>query len=163
MRPHKIAYLWASWFGIGFFPFAPGTMGSLFALPLAYFCVYGWGWDVLLVTLTFIFFSGRYASKIILIDNPKLSDPSFIVIDEVLGQLITFVPLATFFYKSSIAINHWHFVLGFLLFRFFDITKVWPASFFDAKERSAFGIMMDDVIAGIYAAVVLTCYVYLTL
>lgn len=156
----KPAYVWASWFGTGFFPFASGTVGSLFTLPLVYFCLYVGGLSFLLASIVIIFFTGRFASKIILKENPSLSDPSFIVIDEVLGQLVTFIPLATFFHSDLPKMNYSIFILGFILFRFFDITKIWPASFFDKQERSAFGIMMDDMIAGLYAAIVLTAYVY---
>ena len=159
----KLAYIWASWFGTGFFPFASGTVGSLFTLPLAYFCLYWGGLSILLATIAIVFFTGRLASKIILTENPTLSDPSFIVIDEVLGQLVTFIPLASFFHTNLPQMNYSIFLLGFILFRFFDITKIWPASFFDKQERSAFGIMMDDMIAGLYASIILTCYVYFML
>jgi len=54
-----------------------------------------------------------------------------------------------------LGLNGWSILLGFILFRFFDIIKLWPASFFDGRVKNAFGVMMDDVIAGLYGAVIL--------
>jgi phosphatidylglycerophosphatase A len=137
----KIPFL-INFFGTGFFsgyfPFASGTFGSLIAL-LFYFIP---GFDILYLHsgLIIIFFIiGVYtAGKIELI---KGHDPSIVVIDEFIGMWIAllFVP------------KIWYYSVGaFFLFRFFDIAKIYPASYFD-RRKGGFSIMFDDVIAGIYA------------
>ncbi|MBT5429224.1 MAG: phosphatidylglycerophosphatase A, partial [Rhodospirillaceae bacterium] len=76
----------------------------------------------------------------------KISDPSQIVIDEVSGQLITlmFIPLEPMWY-----------LCGFILFRFLDIRKPWPIRWFDTNIKGGAGIMLDDIVAGIFACVIL--------
>ena len=143
----KFAWLIATWFGSGFAKKAPGTIGSLCSLPLAfigYFC----GVKALLGTALILFLLGWWATKIVLSSQEK-SDPGFVVIDETVGQTLTFVLVA------SLGFSWYTLICGFALFRFFDIVKIWPASYFDKSVHNAFGVMMDDVIAGIYAAIVL--------
>ena len=77
------------------------------------------------------------------------SDPGFVVIDETVGQTLTFIFVAGMDFSWVMVL------LGFALFRFFDIVKIWPASYFDSSVHNAFGVMMDDVIAGLYAGIVL--------
>ena len=151
------ALIIASWFQTGFSPIASGTVGSLFALPLAYFAIYwgGSGWVLAFATLMFLI--GKWATKIVLKDT-KETDPSFVVIDEVIGQLLTFVLLGNLLHFDM---NRWYFLAGFIFFRFFDIVKVWPACYYDEQDHTAFGILMDDVIAGLYAALSLgVLYLY---
>ena len=128
----------------GLLPRAPGTWGSLLALLPWYFCrnlslpAY---LIVLLALLVIGFFSAGSAEKIL--DQP---DPGCIVIDEILGLFITL----------TMAPNHplaW--ITGFLLFRFFDIVKPFPVNWLDSHLHGGIGIMMDDVMAGIYALVCL--------
>ena len=143
----KFAWLIATWFGSGFAKKAPGTIGSLCSLPLAFIgCLYGP--KALLGTAVVLFLLGWWATKVILISQKK-TDPGFVVIDETVGQTLTFVLVA------SIGFSWYTLICGFALFRFFDIVKIWPASYFDKSVHNAFGVMMDDVIAGIYAAIVL--------
>jgi len=128
----------------GFMPKAPGTWGSLFALLPWYFCrsLHLYQYLTLLVGLFILgFFTAGSAEKII--NRP---DPGCIVIDEILGIFITL----------TLAPNHpaaW--IIGFLLFRFFDIVKPFPVSWFDTHLHGGIGIMMDDVAAGIYAMICL--------
>ena len=143
----KTAWILATWFGSGRSPKAPGTVGSLCSLPLILIGYTGGGF-IFFLTILGLFFIGWWATHFVL-EETKKQDRGFIVIDETVGQSLAFV----------LALSgpfHWSYVLiGFALFRFFDIVKIWPASFFDKSVHSAFGVMMDDVIAGIYAAVVL--------
>ena len=140
-------WLFATWFGSGLSPKAPGTVGSLFSLPIVLFGIYG-GVESLLGVLVCLFFIGLWATSLVL-RTQKEQDPGFVVIDETVGQGLTFL-LAV-----PLGLTGWSVICGFLLFRFFDIIKLWPASFFDSRVHNAFGVMMDDVIAGLYAALVL--------
>jgi len=142
-----LAWILATWFGSGCSPKAPGTVGSLCSLPLVLFGIYG-GVGTLLGVVCILFLIGCWATAIVL-KSQKSQDPGFVVIDETVGQSLTFLLAIPF------GLTGWSILFGFLLFRFFDIVKIWPASFFDSRVHNAFGVMMDDVIAGIYAAIVL--------
>ncbi|MBI1327219.1 MAG: phosphatidylglycerophosphatase A [Alphaproteobacteria bacterium] len=142
--PHIIA----TWFGSGLLKPGPGTWGSLASLPLlipvaSYTGIYG-----ILITGVFLTLAGFWA-----INQLDLTeeDPPSIVIDEVVGMFITFLvtPL------TPLGI-----LLGFALFRFFDIVKPWPVSYFDKNIKGALGIMLDDIIAGILAAIGVFCVTY---
>jgi phosphatidylglycerophosphatase A len=142
----SIAGLIATCLGVGRSPVAPGTAGSLVALPLGWALVRLGGSaallaGILLVTIVGIWAAGRYAAE------TGMDDPGSVVIDEVAGQWIALlaVPLAPLPYA-----------LAFVAFRFFDILKPWPVSWADRKLPGGLGIMADDVLAGVYAAAVLT-------
>jgi phosphatidylglycerophosphatase A len=127
-------------FGSGLFPVAPGTAGTLASVPLVYFLQQQTLLIYVLVTL-FVLITGSwicgYAAK-----KLQVHDHSGIVYDEVAGFLIT----------MSLAPTGWQWLLaGFVLFRFFDAVKPWPISWFDKNVHGGFGIMLDDVIAGIFS------------
>ncbi len=136
----------ATWFGSGLAKFAPGTAGSLAALPCAAGLVWlGGPWALLLAAATAfvvgLWASPRYASA------SGQSDPGPVVIDEVAGQWLTLLP---------VALDLRLYPVAFIAFRFFDIAKPWPAGWMDRHLKGGLGIMADDIVAGLYAAVL--CY-----
>ena len=154
----KTALVLATWFGLGLSPKAPGTCGSLGAFPLLFLLAYCKRFcfiSYLLLTASLLFFIGVWATKEIT-KNSSDKDPGKVVIDEVVGQLLTFFPLACFFVFSGKSFEfYWPFLfLGFLLFRFFDIKKLGLVKHFD-EQGDAWGVMLDDVFAGLYAGIVL--------
>ncbi len=150
----KRLWYWVSVFGgSGLSPKAPGTAGSLASLliwaPLVLLDV-SWVWRLVLVV--FVFFIGTYAiSKSLSYYHDD--DPKEVVIDEVAGQ-----GLALLLCGPSILT----IIAGFLLFRFFDIVKPWPVGWVDQKLKGPWGIMLDDIVAGIYALIVLVIYAQFT-
>lgn len=145
----KWAYLIATWFKSGLSPKAPGTMGSLCTLPLAFIMIYFYGTPGILISALLIFIIGLKATKLVLMQDKSNPDPGYIVIDEVVGQLITFV------FVAHLPLNVYMYVLGFAFFRFFDIIKLGPVKYFDQKMHTALGVMMDDVFAGLFAGLAL--------
>lgn len=138
-KPHT----WlASWFGAGFLSPAPGTWGSLAGL-ICGLPVYALGGTASLLAGAIIVTTlGLWAAQAFDRDAGG-HDSKMIVIDEVAGQWIAMVPAA---------LNPVLLVLSFLLFRAFDILKPWPVSYFDKKIDGAAGVMGDDLVAGILAA-----------
>ncbi|MDR2778078.1 MAG: phosphatidylglycerophosphatase A [Rickettsiales bacterium] len=147
----SVAYLIATWFGVGYCPFASGTAGSFAALPFVFLAAYfGGAFAVTLVALL-VYIVGTFATmEVLKYTDP---DPSLVVIDEVLGQFITLIPSANALVGNGR--DWWLYVVAFFLFRLFDIVKPWPANYFDSKVINAHGVMLDDVFAGIYAAAVI--------
>lgn len=141
-------HLIATFFFSGKSPKAPGTMGSLATLPLVAL-VYPLGTPTLLIATVLSYLIGIWAVQKILATSTN-KDPGFVVIDETAGQLTTFLFIAP---VASLSIIN--LILGFALFRLFDIVKIWPCSYFDKKVVGAFGVMTDDIFAGIYAGTVL--------
>jgi phosphatidylglycerophosphatase A len=129
----------AAWGPCGFSPVAPGTVGTAGAVPLAW-AVAGLP-PLALLPFLLAFFWLSVAAATRAGRHWKVVDASPIVIDEVIGYLVgmAFVP---FSWPAALA--------GFLLFRLFDVWKPWPASYFDSV-KSGFGVVMDDVAAGLYA------------
>lgn len=147
----KLCYIAASGFGVGYFPFASGTAGSFATLPFAFGIMYYFGfWGLVLLSMA-VYFIGVIATKEVL--KYTKHDPSIIIIDEVVGQLLSFLFLANIL-KDNLD-DWWIYIAGFFLFRFFDITKPQPAKWADSKLENAHGVMLDDVFAGIYSALVL--------
>jgi len=130
--------------GLGYAPFASGTVGTLAGIPVFWLmaplppALYALTWTALLFLS---FWAAGAAGKIY-----GVADDGRIVIDELVGYLAT-VAFLPFSWTSAIA--------GFLLFRFFDISKIPPASWFDRKMKNGFGVVLDDVVAGVYGALAL--------
>lgn len=139
------ARLLATWFGAGLAPWAPGTVGSLVALPLAWAIrsqlgLIGLAAAVALVFALGVWAAGSYGSL------TGKSDAGPVVIDEVAGQWLTLilVPPEPLLYA-----------VGFGLFRAADIIKPWPISLVDKRLKGGFGVMFDDILAGVLAAIIL--------
>jgi phosphatidylglycerophosphatase A len=139
------AVVLATWFGAGLLPVAPGTWGSLAALPFAWVIGGRWGAAGLLVAAGCVFALGWWASEIIGRAS-GLKDPGAIVIDEVAAQWVVVAVAPT-----DLAA----YILGFFLFRIADILKPWPASWADRRLRGGLGVMLDDIIAALYAGALL--------
>lgn len=140
---HPTTWL-ASWFGFGFLNPAPGTWGSLGALPFGIVLYWLGGAPLIgvaaaLMTLVGLWAADRFDKEM------NGHDSKMIVIDEVVGQWLALIPAA---------LNPYLIALAFILFRFFDITKPWPVSFFDQKVEGAPGVMGDDIVAGVLAGMV---------
>ena len=142
------AGLIATGFGAGLLPKAPGTWGSLLALPFAYGVqVWGgdaWGAGGLGVASLLAFLVGIYVSNIY-VKRTGRDDPGEVVIDEIAGQWLALVPAAA---------DPVLFAVGFVLFRVFDIWKPWPVGWADRKVKGGLGIMLDDMFAGAYACAI---------
>jgi phosphatidylglycerophosphatase A len=136
--------LLATGFGIGYSPVAPGTLGTLIAIPVYYF-LSAIPSPIYEITLIGFFFLSVWISENAEIFFGKKDDQR-IVIDEMMGFLITmlWVPKATHF-----------IVIGFFLFRFFDILKPFPIRRLERGLKGGFGVVLDDVIAGVYANIIL--------
>lgn len=131
-------------FGSGLAPFAPGTFGTLAALPL-YFLLQKLPLPFYLAVIVAGFVIGIWLCEQTT-QALGVHDHSGIVWDEIIGYLITMI---------AIPLDWRWIVAGFLLFRFFDIIKPWPIRWIDSQVSGGFGIMLDDVIAGIFALLVL--------
>ena len=134
-------------FGAGLAPKAPGTFGTLVAIPvflLAQFL----SWPLYLILLVVGFIVGVYLCDVTA-KNLGVDDHPGIVWDEIIGFLVCMFGLPV----------TWQWLLaGFVAFRFFDILKPWPISYLDRNFSGGFGIMIDDLLAGIFAAVLLQVF-----
>lgn len=145
----------ATFFYSGLSPKAPGTIGSLAALPFGWLIHGLTGFPGLLIATILVFFLGWWATANVT-RGQQDHDPGEIVIDEVVGQWIALFPLSYGLWQSGAA--PWLFpypgwIAAFVFFRLFDIWKPWPVSWADRKN-TALGVMLDDVLAGIMAAIV---------
>lgn len=147
----KLSYLIATFFYSGKAPVAPGTVGSLATLPLAFVLSYYFGLTGIVCGIIISFVLGLASISQVL--KTSKHDPSYVVIDEVVGQLLAFILIADNLQYDSH--SGFLYLLGFMLFRLFDITKPQPAKWADKKVRNALGVMLDDIFAGAYAAVIL--------
>lgn len=135
---------------VGYLPFAPGSFGTVLAFPLHFFfSKLSLPFYALALGATFIIgvLTAGSAEKIL-----DLRDPGVVVIDEVLGMLITLIGAPN---KPAV------WFIGFVLFRFFDILKPFPIRQVDQRFHGGIGIMLDDVIAGVYSLVILQIIVKL--
>jgi len=141
---HTLIVLLATGFYSGYLPKAPGTWGSLVGL-LLFFMLQDLSLPFYLAVVAGLFVVGSFAAG----ETEKIldsRDPGIVVIDEIVGMLIALI---------AIPVTPLFLLLGFILFRFFDIVKPFPIRLIDQRFHGGLGIMLDDVIAGIYTLVVL--------
>jgi phosphatidylglycerophosphatase A len=178
MNPSKLI---ATFFGIGYIPFAPGTFASLVAFPLyfllSYLLVVGKGgvsslasFDLInniLAIITGLFFIGIWAADKYS-DDIEQEDPKEVVIDEVVGQLLSiclinwllpYIGMEAVAKIEQLGINRFNFIClnlfsSFVLFRLFDIFKPWPIDYLEKHYKGGLGIMIDDIAAAIFAVIV---------
>ena len=151
-----IKRLLTSCFGLGFGPIAPGTWGSLpvavvfYVLSLSGLAVLEMSIIMLVLILAGSIVCVKFAPKVITVMGKD--DPGEVVADEFAGQAVTFLPLlaAPISVKEIMIVT----ILGFLLFRFFDIFKPWPIRKLE-KLPKGWGILLDDLLAGVYALIIL--------
>ena len=135
------AHILATWFWTGLSPKAPGTIGSLAALPFGYALMYYGGRFYLMIGIVAVFVIGTVATHLYCTQTGR-TDPGEVVIDEVAGQ---WIPLLV------AGFNPLYYAIAFVLFRLFDIWKPWPIGWLDQRVKGAFGVMVDDIAAGLAA------------
>ncbi|MBY6005734.1 phosphatidylglycerophosphatase A [Salipiger bermudensis] len=144
----------ASFFYVGFLKPAPGTWGSLAALPVAYLLLVAGGFWLLAAATVAAFVLGLIATER-MTTNAADHDPSWIVIDEVVGQWIALFPVG--YGAMMMSVDVWRlwpgWISAFVFFRLFDIWKPWLVGKAD-RRGDAMGVMLDDVIAGVFSAIV---------
>lgn len=136
-------------FGAGASPYAPGTVGTLAAIPVLYLMHFLPTLQYLLITIVLlvagIWICGKSARKLGVPDHPG------IVLDEIVGYLVT---------MTAVPFHWFWIVVGFALFRLFDIWKPWPIGYIDKRYKGGLGIMLDDVQAGIYAWIMIQLLIF---
>ena len=161
---NKVNFLFVSLFGIGKIKKIPGTFASLATTLFLFFLfhILKVSPNIFLFSIIIIFFISLYAVSIFIKDLSN-KDPKEVVIDEFIGQSI---PLCLYEVLHDIPKDPDDalklYLIIFLLFRFFDITKPFPANYYDKNFKNSFGVIMDDVCAGLYVVLVLVLYMVIT-
>jgi len=161
---NKVNFLFVTLFGIGKFKKIPGSIASLFTTLFLFFLfnILNVPPNVILISIIVIFFISIYAVNIFIKDLDN-KDPKEVVIDEFIGQSI---PICLYEIshegtKETSQILTFYFIM-FILFRIFDIVKPYPVSYYDKNFKNSFGVIMDDVCAGLYVVAVLVLYMVIT-
>ena len=147
---HPIHFL-SLGFGSGLAPRAPGTFGTLIAVPV-YLLLAGLDPLVYLIISLFLLYIGIHLCQVTA-DRLGVHDHPAIVWDEIVGYLLTMV---------AVPFDWLWIVAGFVLFRLFDIWKPWPIGYFDRRVSGGVGIMLDDLLAAVYASIILQLLLYFT-
>ena len=137
-------------FGIGFFPIASGTISSVCTFILFYFIIN----NISILSLVFIFLIVFFLSLILIniySSNTKKYDSPEIVIDEFLGILMIIIFYDYIKFTNDLIM----FLIMFILFRFFDILKIYPANLIDNNMKNSLGVILDDLVAGVYCVIIL--------
>ena len=147
---NKIISIFTTLFGIGYSPIAPGTIGSIFSIVFLYFLIKFVSYSFLVIIFLIILFTSlklieKYSNLL------KSHDSSTIVIDEFLGIFL----IILFYDYLKFANDFIMFLLILLLFRFFDVLKVFPINWVDKNIKNSFGVVLDDLLAGVYSIIVL--------
>ena len=158
----RLSQLIATVFYVGHLKPAPGTWGSLVALPIAW-QVHIMGGPLLLMNATIMMFIIGIVATANVTRGKDDHDPSEVVVDELVGQWIAFLPVSIgAAHAGADLLDLWPgWIAAFVLFRLFDITKPGPVGWAD-RRGDALGVMLDDVIAGIFAAIGVMILAYLS-
>ena len=160
----KINFLFVTLFGIGKLKKIPGSYASLLTTIFLFFLfhILDFSPNIVLIVIVIIFLISLYAVNIFIKDLDN-KDPKEVVIDEFIGQSI---PICLYEIshegtKETSQILTFYFIM-FILFRIFDIAKPYPVSYYDKNFKNSFGVIMDDVCAGLYVVAVLDLYMVIT-
>ena len=161
---YKINFLFVTLFGIGKIKKIPGSFASLATTFFLFFLFHTLNLspEIILVFIIIIFFISLYAVNHFIKDLDN-KDPKEIVIDEFIGQSIPIClyEIAHEGSKETDQVLTFYFIM-FILFRVFDIVKPYPVSYYDKNFKNSFGVIMDDVAAGLYVVAVLVLYMVLS-
>jgi len=160
---NKINFLFVTLFGVGKIKKIPGSFASLATTIFLFFLfhILNISPNIVLIYIIIIFFISFYAVNIF-IKNLTNKDPKEVVIDEFIGQSI---PICLYEVAHDMPKNNdtlKFYLIMFVLFRFFDIVKPFPVSYYDKNFKNSFGVIMDDVCAGLYVVVILVLYMVIT-
>ena len=147
---NKIISIFTTLFGIGYSPIAPGTIGSIFSIVFFYLLIKFVSYSFLVIIFLIILFISlklieKYSNLL------KSHDSSTIVIDEFLGLFL----IILFYDYLKFTNDFIMFLLILILFRFFDILKIFPINWVDKNIKNSFGVVLDDLLAGVYSIIVL--------
>ena len=161
---NKVNFLFVTLFGIGKLKKIPGSYASLVTTIFLFilFHVFNFSPNIVLIGVIVVFIFSLYAVNIF-IKNLDNKDPKEVVIDEFIGQSIP-ICLYEIVHEGTKETSHvlnFYFTM-FILFRIFDIVKPYPVSYYDKNFKNSFGVIMDDVCAGLYVVAVLVLYMVIT-
>ena len=160
----KINFLFVTLFGIGKLKKIPGSYASLITTVFLFFLfhIINLSPNIILIGILILFFVALYSVNIFIRDLDN-KDPKEVVIDEFIGQSIPIClyEIAHDEVKETNEVLTFYFIM-FILFRVFDIIKPYPVSYYDKNFKNSFGVIMDDVCAGLYVVAVLVLYMVLT-
>jgi len=161
---NKINFLFVTLFGIGKISKIPGSIASLITTIFLFFLLHilNISPEIILISVIIIFFVSLYAVNIFIKDLDN-KDPKEVVIDEFIGQSIP-ICLYEIAHEGTNEVSQvltFYFIM-FVLFRIFDIAKPYPVSYYDKNFKNSFGVIMDDVVAGLYVVAVLVLYMVIS-
>ena len=161
---NKINFLFVTLFGIGKIKKIPGSFASLTTTLFLFFLIHVLqiSPNIILIFVVIVFFISLYAVNIFIKDLDN-KDPKEVVIDEFIGQSIPIClyEIAHEGTKETGQVLTSYFIM-FILFRIFDIAKPYPVSYYDKNFKNSFGVIMDDVVAGLYVVAVLVLYMVIS-
>tara|TARA_Y100000591_G_C21768549_1_gene664242 strand:- start:617 stop:1123 length:507 start_codon:yes stop_codon:yes gene_type:complete len=156
----KFNFIFVTMFSLGRIRFIPGTFGSLATVIFLFICfhILNISSNIILIIIIITFATSLIAIKNYTENNPN-KDPKEIIIDEFIGQAIP-IYLYEISHGTEKSLDQAIivYVICFVLFRFFDIVKPFPVSYFDKKYKNSFGVIMDDVCAGLYVVLCLISF-----
>jgi len=160
---NKLNFLFVTLFGIGKIKKIPGSVASLATILFLFFLfhVLNFSPNIVLSLIVITFFISLYSINIF-IKNLTQKDPKEVVIDEFIGQSIPIClyEIAHNVPRETDQVLKFYFIM-FVLFRIFDITKPFPVNYYDKNFKNSFGVIMDDVCAGLYVVAILVLYMIL--